>query len=84
VSWLEETLMNHVSPVIFASSDAYGAVSKALCGFGPHELISTRAALHNVRTIAPTCNASDDEIVDLIVRMGTGRTMAVSFDHRGD
>jgi hypothetical protein len=45
--------------------------------------VSTRRVLADFRTAAPASMETDDTIVASIVKIATGRTMAVAFDHRG-
>ncbi|HEY5818607.1 MAG TPA: hypothetical protein VIU14_09450 [Mesorhizobium sp.] len=43
--------------------------------------ISTRDVLDAVRDVMPGLDVSDAEIVDKIVRLASGWTMALEFDH---
>jgi len=45
--------------------------------------VSTRSLLADFRHAAPARMDTDDEVVGAIVRVATGRTMSVVFDHRG-
>jgi hypothetical protein len=44
--------------------------------------VSTLSLLTDFRATSPTSLETDDTIVASIVRIATGRTMAVVFDHR--
>ena len=57
-------------------------VSALLSGHPLGEPVSTRCLLAEFRATAPASMESDDVIVASIVRVATGRTMAVVFDHR--
>jgi hypothetical protein len=57
-------------------------VSALLSGHPLGQPVSTRSVLMDFRAAAPTSLDADDEIVASIVRIATGRTMAVVFDHR--
>lgn len=74
--------MNYARLTSSPESAAYDAVKVALSGFRSGELVSTRTILNTVRRLAPACLESDEELVALIVPVATGRTMAVSFDHK--
>lgn len=56
-------------------------VKQALVGLPFGLPISTREVLDAVRAICPGMEASDSEIVDEVVRLATGWTMTVDFDH---
>ena len=43
--------------------------------------ISTREVVDAIRSVGADMTASDAEIVDRIVQLATGWTMAVEFDH---
>ena len=58
-------------------------VSALLSGHPLGQPVSTRSLLAEFRKAAPARMDSDDEIVGSVVRVATGRTMAVAFDHRG-
>lgn len=58
-------------------------VSAMLSGHPLGQPVSTRSVLVDFRNTAPARMDSDEEIVESIVRVATGRTMAVIFDHRG-
>jgi len=58
-------------------------VSALLSGHPLGQPVSTRCLLADFRATAPASMESDDAIVASIVRVSTGRTMAVVFDHRG-
>ena len=47
------------------------------------QAVSTHNLLAEFRKAAPARMDSDDEIIESVVRVATGRTMAVAFDHRG-
>ena len=57
-------------------------VSAMLSGHPLGQPVSTRRMLLEFRKAAPARMDSDDEIVGSVVRVATGRTMAVAFDHR--
>ena len=63
-------------------ADAYDAVFTTLLEYHPDDIVSTHMALGEVRRLAPDCPLDDEELIGLIVRMATGTTMVVSFDHR--
>lgn len=58
-------------------------VSAMLSGHPLGQPISTRRVLLDFRKAAPARMDQDDEIVAAVVRVATGRTMFVVFDHRG-
>jgi len=74
--------MNHPWPAASFDPEANEAVSKALSGLGAGDVISTHAILAKIRRLAPACRRSDDDLVALLVMEASGRTIAVSFDHR--
>jgi hypothetical protein len=57
-------------------------VSALLSGHPLGQPVSTRCLLADFRATAPASMETDDAIVASIVRVATGRTMAVVFDHR--
>ena len=57
-------------------------VSALLSGHPLGQPVSTLSLLTDFRTTSPTSLDTDDTIVASIVRIATGRTMAVVFDHR--
>jgi len=57
-------------------------VSALLSGHPLGQPVSTHCLIQDFRTTAPASMESDDTIVASIVRVATGRTMAVVFDHR--
>ena len=57
-------------------------VAALLSGHPLGQPVSTRSMLRDFRAAAPTNLDTDDEIVASIVRIATGRAMAVVFDHR--
>lgn len=57
-------------------------VSALLSGHPLGQPVSTRSVLADFRTAAPTSLDTDDKVVETIVHIATGRTMAVVFDHR--
>lgn len=57
-------------------------VSAMLSGHPLGQPVSTRGVLSDFRNTAPARLDSDDEIVESVVRVATGLTMAVVFDHR--
>jgi len=63
-------------------ADAYDAVFTTLLEYHPGDVVSTRDALAQVRRLEPDCGLGDEELIGLIVRMATGTTMIISFDHR--
>jgi hypothetical protein len=58
-------------------------VSVLLSGHPLGQPVSTRAVLADFRHAAPTRMDTDDVVIASIVRVATGRTMSVIFDHRG-
>lgn len=58
-------------------------VSAMLSGHPLGQPVSTRAVLADFRQAAPARMDTDDVVVASIVRVATGRTMSVIFDHRG-
>jgi hypothetical protein len=60
----------------------YDAVVAAISGYGPSAVLSTDAIIRRVRAAAPQCRDTDEELTAHLVRIATGRTMAVQFDHR--
>ena len=63
-------------------ADAYDAVFTTLLEYHPDDIVSTHNALGDVRRLLPQCQLDDEELIALIVKLATGTTMAVSFDHR--
>ncbi|RLP22645.1 hypothetical protein [Mesorhizobium sp. YM1C-6-2] len=57
-------------------------VSALLSGHPLGQPVSTRSVLADFRGTAPASLETDDAIVESVVRIATGRTMAVVFDHR--
>jgi len=57
-------------------------VSALLSGHPLGQPVSTLSVLTDFRATAPTSLEADDDVVASIVRVATGRTMAVVFDHR--
>jgi hypothetical protein len=57
-------------------------VSALLSGHPLGQPVSTRCIMADFRAAAPASLETDDTIVASIVRIATGRTMAVVFDHR--
>ena len=57
-------------------------VSALLSGHPLGQPVSTLSLLTDFRATAPTSIETDEAIVESIVRIATGRTMAVVFDHR--
>lgn len=57
-------------------------VSVLLSGHPIGQPVSTRRLLAEFRAAAPASMETDDAIVAAIVRIATGRTMAVVFDDR--
>ena len=57
-------------------------VSALLSGHPLGQPVSTLSLLTDFRATSPTSLETDDTIVASIVRIATGRTMAVVFDHR--
>lgn len=58
-------------------------VSALLSGHPLGQPVSTRCLVQEFRATAPASLETDDAIVASVVRVATGRTMAVVFDHRG-
>jgi hypothetical protein len=79
---VEETPMQSSSQATIVDADAYDAVFTTLLEYHPDDIVSTHMALAEVRRLAPGCPLDDEELIGLIVRMATGTTMVVSFDHR--
>jgi hypothetical protein len=57
-------------------------VSALLSGHPLGQPVSTRCVLADFRATAPSSLETDDAIVAATVRIATGRTMAIVFDHR--
>jgi hypothetical protein len=57
-------------------------VCAVLSGHPLGQPVSTRRVLKDIRKADPSGLNQDDEIVSAIVRVATGRTMFVVFDHR--
>jgi len=57
-------------------------VSALLSGHPLGQPVSTRCLLADFRGTCPTSLETDDAVVASIMRVATGRTMAVVFDHR--
>ena len=57
-------------------------VSALLSGHPLGQPVSTRCLLADFRATAPASLETDDTIIESVVRIATGRTMAVVFDHR--
>ena len=57
-------------------------VSALLSGHPLGQPVSTLSLLTDFRATSPTSLETDDTIVASIVRIATGRTMAVVLDHR--
>jgi hypothetical protein len=74
--------MNVVPSVPVIDLTAQELVSSALSKFRAGDIISTRAALDDIRRICPACEDSDDHLVELVVMAAIGKTMGVVFDHR--
>ena len=74
--------MNVVLNVPVIDMTAQELVSSALSKFRAGDTISTRAAIEAIRRISPSCEDSDDDLVELIVMAAIGKTMGVVFDHR--
>ena len=74
--------MQPASYAAVSDADAYDAVFTTLLEYHPDDIVSTHRALADVRRLAPDCPLDDEELIGLIVRMATGTTMVVSFDHR--
>jgi hypothetical protein len=79
---VEETPMQPSGATTAFDADAYDAVFTTLLEYHPNDIVSTHGALAEVRRLLPDCAIDDEELIALIVRMATGTTMAVSFDHR--
>jgi hypothetical protein len=79
---VEETPMQPARFIAATDADAYDAVFTTLLEYHPDDIVSTHCALGQVRRLAPDCALDDEELIGLIVRMATGTTMIVSFDHR--
>jgi hypothetical protein len=74
--------MQPASAVATPDADVYDAVFTTLLEYHPDDIVSTHSALGNVRRLLPDCALDDEELIAHIVRMATGTTMIVSFDHR--
>lgn len=74
--------MNVVPKVPAIDPTAEDLVSLALSKFRAGDTVSTRAAIEAIRRAGPTCEESDDDLVELIVMAAIGKTMGVVFDHR--
>ena len=74
--------MHQVTAPIVIDLDAYEAVFTVLSAYGYGDTISTRVALDAIHRQFPDCECSDEGLVAIMVGSITGRTIAVSFDHR--
>lgn len=74
--------MNVAYAVPSAELTTQELVESVLSRFRAGDTVSTRSAIDALRRAAPYCEASDDDLVELIVMTATGRTMAVIFDQR--
>ena len=79
---VEETPMEPADFAASTDAEAYDAVFTTLLEYHPGDIVSTHDALAQVRRLAPDCALGDEELIGLIVRMATGTTMIISFDHR--
>ena len=57
-------------------------VSALLSGHPLGQPVSTHLLLKDFHATAPASLETDDAVLESIVRIATGRTMAVVFDHR--
>ncbi|CDX25868.1 conserved hypothetical protein [Mesorhizobium sp. ORS 3324] len=57
-------------------------VSSALSKFRAGDTVSTRAMLDAIHRSSPSCEDTDDHLVELIVMAAVGKTMGIVFDHR--
>lgn len=57
-------------------------VSALLSGHPLGQPVSTYGVLADFRHVAPARIETDDQVVEAIVHVATGRTMSVVFDHR--
>jgi hypothetical protein len=64
------------------SHDAHGAVLAALSGHAPGSIVSTHELLARVRVLCDEHGQTDEDLLKMIVREATGRTMIIHFDHR--
>jgi hypothetical protein len=64
------------------SQDAHGAVLTALSGHAPGSIVSTHELLVRVRILCDEQESTDEDLLKMIVREATGRTMIIHFDHR--
>ncbi|WFP78236.1 hypothetical protein [Mesorhizobium sp. WSM4906] len=74
--------MNVAAEVPVMDPTVQDLVSSALSKFRAGDTISTRAMLDAIRQSDPSCEDSDDQLVELIVMAAVGKTMGVVFDHR--
>ncbi|MDG4881133.1 MAG: hypothetical protein E5X48_00920 [Mesorhizobium sp.] len=74
--------MNVAAEVPVMDPTVQDLVSSALSKFRAGDTISTRAMLDAIRQSDPSCEDSDDHLVELIVMAAVGKTMGVVFDHR--
>jgi hypothetical protein len=79
---VEETPMPATERATLLDPDVYDAVFTTLLEYHPNDILSTRDALLGVRHLLPDSSLGDEELVALIVKVATGTTMMVSFDHR--
>ena len=61
--------------------DAYAAVFTILSKHRPGAVVSTHHSVLEARRLAPRCQASDDELVNLIAKVAITHKMAISVDH---
>ncbi|RWE78875.1 MAG: hypothetical protein EOS63_16685 [Mesorhizobium sp.] len=74
--------MNVAAEVPVMDPTVQDLVSSALSKFRAGDTVSTRAMLDAIRHADPSCEDSDDHLVELIVMAAVGKTMGVVFDHR--
>jgi hypothetical protein len=79
---VEETPMPATQRATSLDPDVYDAVFTTLLEYHPNDVLSTRDALLGVRHLLPDSALNDEDLVALIVKLATGTTMMVSFDHR--
>ncbi len=74
--------MGQARPLLSPDLEVYEAVFSTLSAYHPHDVISTKRAIDQVRSRYPRCEQTDEEIVGLLVTALSGRTIAMSFDHK--
>ncbi|MDN2564888.1 hypothetical protein N1F89_01520 [Aquibium sp. A9E412] len=56
------------------------AIETLVHGWGPGRIVSMADAVRAVRTLAPHCELTDDELVEPIARCALARRVTLNFD----